>query len=253
MAADSDSRWDVQFPDPETARPNGLIAYGGDLSPNTLLSAYTQGIFPWYSEAEPILWWAPNPRCILMPQDFAVSKRSLRKIRNSGFAYSFDRNFGAVMHGCAMPRKGDPETWLIPEMQSAYQSLFDLGYAHSVEIWQQGNLVGGVYGVYIGRAFFGESMFRLAPEASRAALVCLIALLRELNVLFLDCQLPTAHMLAMGAFNIPRKLFTKLLAKNALPQQNEASRASFRDYEKLLGPIEGIPAARRSERAPSLR
>lgn len=193
-----------QFPDPEMARPDGLLAFGGDLEPATLLQAYSLGIFPWYNEGEPILWHAPNPRCVLFPADFTISKRSLRKIRNSNFTFSFDRAFSQVLVGCAAPRPKQSGTWLIPEMQAAYLNLHLLGFAHSVEIWQQDKLVGGLYGLCLGATFFGESMFRKVSEASRAALVCLIELMRRLGFHLLDCQQATPHMLAMGARELPR-------------------------------------------------
>lgn len=236
-----DSRWDVEFPDPETARPNGLVAYGGNLEPQTLLSAYAQGIFPWYSEAEPILWWSPDPRCVIFPRDFHISQRSARKIRNSGFFYSFDRNFAAVLAGCAMPRNDDPETWLIPEMQEAYERLFIMGYAHSVEIWQDGTLAGGLYGVSVGSVFFGESMFHLVSEASRAALLCLNSLLTHINIFFMDCQLPTPHMLAMGAINVPRRLFLRMLERGL--RSPLSWQASWRDLPHEIGPVCGVEPA----------
>lgn len=233
-------RWEVQFPDPENALPNGLVAYGGDLSPLTLLSAYGQGIFPWYSESEPILWWSPDPRCILLPDDFHISSRSLRKIRNSNFSVSIDRAFREVMTGCAMPRKTCSETWLLPEMQDAYGDLFDLGFAHSLEIWQESRLVGGIYGVVMGQIFFGESMFRLLPEASRAALLCLVALMRRLGMAFLDCQQDTPHMLAMGAERIPRRMFLRMVSNYLSPHLTKIEKAGWHKFERLLDGFSGM-------------
>lgn len=240
MPIDNKSRWEVQFPDPRNAQPGGLVAYGGDLEPVTLLSAYGQGIFPWYSESEPILWWSPNPRCVLFPQDFHISKRSDRKIRNSGFCFSIDRAFREVMIGCAMPRKTCADTWLIPEMQEAYGRLFDLGYAHSIEIWLDNRLVGGIYGVIMGQAFFGESMFRLAPEASRAALVCLVQLMIKLDIAFLDCQIESPHMLAMGAINMPRNMFLALVATHLVPHVTSLKKAGWNKLERALAQVTGI-------------
>lgn len=240
MPVENKDRWEAQFPDPENALPNGLVAYGGNLEPQTLLSAYGQGIFPWYSESEPILWWSPNPRCVLFPENFHISARSARKIRNSGFEYSIDRAFSEVLLGCAMPRKGDPGTWLLPEMQLAYEDLFNLGFAHSFEIWQRGALVGGVYGVVMGGAFFGESMFRMVPEASRAALVCLIAVMRRLAMNFLDCQLPTPHMLAMGATNITRDLFLSMIPGALSNHVSFTKKAGWQKFERVMGEICGI-------------
>lgn len=240
MPVANKSRWEIQFPDPENALPNGLVAYGGDLSPLTLLSAYGQGIFPWYSESDPILWWSPDPRCILMPRHFHISSRSQRKIRNSNFSFSIDRAFNEVMLGCAMPRKGSADTWLLPEMQKAYSRLFDLGCAHSIEIWQEGRLVGGIYGVAMGQAFFGESMFRLVPEGSRAALLCLVNLMHKLDIFFLDCQIATPHMLAMGAFNISRKTFLTMVSLYLSPHVSQIARAGWRKFEHALGDVGGM-------------
>lgn len=240
MPVKDKGRWEVQFPDPENALANGLVAYGGNLSPLTLLSAYGQGIFPWYSESEPILWWSPNPRCILFPHSFHISARSLRKIRNSGFSFSIDSAFKEVMTGCAMPRKTSEGTWLLPEMQDAYGQLFDLGCAHSLEIWLEKRLVGGIYGVVMGQVFFGESMFRLAPEASRAALLCLVSLMRKLDMAFLDCQQATPHMLAMGAVKIPRRIFLDMLSDHLSPHVTIIEKGSWRRFERMLNGIAGI-------------
>lgn len=220
--------------------PSGLLAYGGDLYPQTLLTAYSQGIFPWYSEDEPILWWSPNPRCILFRDEFHVSSRSRRKIRNSNFSWSVDLAFEEVLLGCAMPRKDCADTWLIPEMQSAYARMFELGYAHSFEIWQEGRLVGGLYGLGLGSIFFGESMFRLVSEASRAALVCLIAMMERLDMALLDCQISSSHMLAMGAREIPRAIFLQILAKADLRPLSIIPRGLWRKYMRGIGEIAGM-------------
>lgn len=244
MPPDNKRHWEIRFPDPNRSGPGGLVAYGGDLTPLTLLSAYGQGIFPWYSESEPILWWSPDPRCVLFPDCFHISARSRRKISNSGFAFSIDRAFKEVMIGCAMPRKYTSETWLIPEMQEAYAQLFELGFAHSVEIWQSGRLVGGIYGVVIGRIFFGESMFRMVPEGSRAALLCLIELMLALDMPILDCQLPSPHMLAMGASNLGRPVFLEVLPSVLSPPVTRLEKGCWRKFEAVLGERNGIRLAK---------
>lgn len=205
--------WPVVFPNPEKAPADGPLAYGGDLTPATLISAYSQGIFPWYSADSPILWWSPDPRCLLFPADFHISSRSLRKIRHSNFTFSTDQAFARVIAACAAPRARQQGTWILPEMQAAYNGLHKLGFAHSVEIWQYGNLVGGLYGVALGHVFFGESMFHRVDEAARAALCCLVSILSVFQYLFLDCQQDTPHMLAMGAKTVERKKFLALVQK----------------------------------------
>lgn len=235
MPINTPGRWQIRFPDPEEATADGLLAYGGNLEPQTLICAYSQSIFPWYSEGDPILWWSPDPRCILLPAAFQISARSRRKIRNSGFRFSVDRAFREVIQGCALPRGSERGAWLLPEMQAAYARLHDLGYAHSVEIWQGDRLAGGIYGVAIGNAFFGESMFRQAPEASRAALLCLVALMRKHDMAFLDCQQDSPHMLAMGACRIPRREFVALAAKAC-----DQSGPDWVAIRQDLAPIENI-------------
>lgn len=228
------------FPDPEEALPNGLLASGGDLEPGTLLSAYRRGIFPWYGENQPILWWSPNPRCVLFPADFHISSRSRRKIRNSGFTFTLDRAFPAVIDACSRPRHEADGAWLIPEMKIAYMRLRLLGYAHSIEIWKGSSLAGGIYGIALGTTFFGESMFRRENEGSRAALVCLLRLMRILEFSMLDCQQASPHMLAMGASEIPRPDFiarvrSGLQRRWPLPEQDD-----WRKYEGLLGEVENM-------------
>lgn len=235
MPVENTGRRQIRFPDPEKAPADGLLAYGGNLEPQTLLDAYRHGIFPWYSEGDPILWWSPDPRCVLLPANFAISQRSRRKIRNSGFQFSVDRAFSEVIQACALPRADGCGTWLLPEMQLAYTELHTLGFAHSIEIWQHGRLVGGLYGVAIGNAFFGESMFRLASEASRAALHCLVALMNRLGMSFLDCQVVSPHMLAMGAMEIPRKRFLKMVK-----EQCGQSGPGWEAISDKLTPIEHI-------------
>jgi len=204
---------DTPFPDPALAEtePNGLLAVGGDLSPRRLLQAYKAGVFPWYSDDQPILWWSPDPRMVLFPEQLQVS-RSLRKtLRRGHFEVSVDQAFGDVIRACAGPRKDEPGTWLLPEMIAAYESLHRLGLAHSVETWCDGELVGGLYGLNLGRAFFGESMFSRRTDASKVALVQLSELAAQAGFAFIDCQVYTEHLQRLGAQEIPRTRFLDLL------------------------------------------
>ncbi len=181
---------------------------GGDLSPERLIYAYSRGIFPWYEEGSPILWWSPDPRCVLFSDKLHVPG-SLRRVLNSGrFRFSVDACFGTVIRACAaVPRPGQDGTWIVPDMVTAYERLHELGHAHSVEVWQGEKLAGGLYGVLIGRAFFGESMFHREPDASKAAVVHLVSWLRERGVEMIDCQQTTPHMLRLGAVEISRAEF----------------------------------------------
>jgi leucyl/phenylalanyl-tRNA---protein transferase len=204
------------FPDVSLALsdPNGLLAVGGNLGPACLLQAYRHGIFPWYEAGQPILWWSPDPRMVLFPSSLRVS-RSLRKvIRQQRFRVSFDRAFEAVIRACSAPRDEDhPGTWITEEMISAYIRLHDLGYAHSVETWQDDELVGGVYGIGLGRVFFGESMFHQRSDASKVALVHLVRRLEAWGCAVIDCQMETPHLASMGAETIDRREFTGLLSR----------------------------------------
>lgn len=193
--------------------PNGLLAVGGDLSPTRLLAAYRHGIFPWYNLGEPVLWWSPDPRLVLFPEKLKVS-RSLRKTLQRGeFRVTFDQAFTQVINACAAPRKHGGGTWITPEMKAAYSRLHELGYAHSVESWYQEKLVGGLYGVAIGRVFFGESMFYRRTDASKAAFVTLVESLRRWQYALIDCQVRTNHLISLGAEEIPRRQFIRLLDK----------------------------------------
>ncbi|MGE4555702.1 MAG: leucyl/phenylalanyl-tRNA--protein transferase [Desulfovibrionaceae bacterium] len=204
------------FPDPELADPDGLVAVGGDLSPQRLLAAYHQGIFPWYSETTPILWWSPDPRLVLFPEELHVA-RSLRRIINSDrFEVSFDKNFQAAISACsATLRPGQNGTWLVPEMIRAYVRLHELGLAHSVEAWSGGKLAGGLYGVALGRMFFGESMFFREGNASKVAFVHMVRYLKEQGFVLIDCQQTTPHMMRFGAREISRSRFLAILRKYA--------------------------------------
>lgn len=200
------------FPPPDYADPSGLLAVGGDLSTERLLEAYRVGIFPWYSEDQPILWWSPDPRFVLYLEDFKVS-RSLRKTLKKGvFRVTLDRAFEEVIDACAaIAREDQNGTWIVPEMKQAYVNLHGLGYAHSVETWFNGELAGGLYGVSLGKAFFGESMFHHKTDASKVALAVLVEKLKTWRFHFIDSQLATEHMLSLGAREVPRRLFLKQL------------------------------------------
>ncbi len=201
------------FPDVATAlaEPNGLLAVGGCLSPRRLLNAYRHGVFPWYSEDEPILWWSPNPRLVLFPDKLNVS-RSLRKTLKSGiFHVTFDTCFGQVMDACAKPRTYADGTWISPAIKRAFGQLHGLGFAHSFETWKGGKLVGGLYGLGIGQVFFGESMFHSQSNASKAALSFAVDCLKPWGYRLIDCQVYTGHLASLGAEEIPRAEFVQLL------------------------------------------
>jgi len=191
--------------------PNGLLAAGGDLSSERLLDAYRHGIFPWFSEGDPILWWSPDPRMILIPAELKISRSLGKSLRNRSYEARFDSAFDEVMAGCAAPRKGEPGTWISGAMIEAYRGLYRLGYAHSVETWIDGELAGGLYGVAIGRVFFGESMFSHARDASKIALAALVAHLESAGFGLIDCQMRTRHLESLGAREIPRRRFSGLL------------------------------------------
>ncbi len=204
-----------QFPDVSQALkdPNGLLAVGGDLSPERLLQAYLQGIFPWYSNNQPVMWWSPDPRMVLFPSELKVS-RSLRRVVQKGrFRVTIDKVFPQVIRACAQPRDNEGETWITPEMEQAYIDLHQLGWAHSVEAWSGTELVGGFYGISIGRVFFGESMFYKEPDASKVAFVVFVRQLQEWGFELIDCQMTTSHLLSFGAREIARKKFIDLLDK----------------------------------------
>ena len=204
------------FPPLEQAleEPSGLLAAGGDLSPERLIAAYRRGIFPWYSPGQPVLWWSPDPRAVLFPEEFHCTRSLAKTLRNAGFLPSVDGDFAAVIDGCAAPRAASPGTWITSEMRSAYLQLHRLGCAHSVEIRRAGALVGGLYGVRLGGVFFGESMFSRARDASKAALAHLVALCRRNNLVAIDCQLPSRHLESLGARTIPRSQFQALLREH---------------------------------------
>ncbi len=206
---------EISFPSPLLASAEGLLAVGGDLSEERLLLAYQLGIFPWYSSGEPILWWSPDPRLVLFPSELHIS-RSLRKtIKKNLFHLTIDQAFHQVMAECAAPRKGKASgTWIVPEMMMAYNRLHLSGFAHSVEAWSDNELVGGLYGVAIGRTFFGESMFSRVPNVSKVVLVTFVEYLKRRSFDMIDCQVRNEHLRQFGAQEIPRTRFMDLLAKS---------------------------------------
>jgi len=205
---------DDPFPPVETAlkNPNGLLCAGADLSAERLLAAYRRGIFPWYSGDEPILWWSPDPRMVLFCDELKVSRSLAKNTRNKGFEVRIDSAFSNVIKACAGPRKGESGTWLGKPMQAAYLALHRAGHAHSFETWQDGKLVGGLYGVAIGRMFYGESMFSSQTDASKVALVALVEDLRRRNMPLIDCQQRTPLLASLGAREIPRREFLRRVA-----------------------------------------
>lgn len=215
------------FPDTALARiePNGLLCAGGDLEPATIVDAYSRGIFPWFSDDQPILWWSPDPRMVLFPAEFKISKSLAKTVKSEKFETRFDTAFADVIAGCAAPRGPEGGTWIVNEMQEAYIRLHALGIAHSVESWLPGDtnsetgavnggeLIGGLYGIALGRMFFGESMFTRATDASKVALVALVDKLRRDGFELIDCQQQTRHLASFGARPIPRRDFVQRLAE----------------------------------------
>ena len=203
------------FPPPEQALddPAGLLAAGGDLSTARLLAAYRRGIFPWYSPGQPVLWWSPDPRTVLFPDEFRVSRSLAKTLRNGGFSLTTDQDFQGVIDGCAAPRAHSLGTWITAEMRAGYLELHHLGHAHSIEARLGEELVGGLYGVRLGGFFFGESMFSRARDASKVALAYLVARCRRNNIAVIDCQLASRHLASLGARSIPRAQFQALLGK----------------------------------------
>lgn len=219
------------FPAAELAGTEGLLAVGGDLSPKMLLRAYGRGIFPWYGQGEPILWWSPDPRFVLFPAEFHAG-RSLKKILQRGvFTFTFDRAFGEVVSGCALPRPDQSGTWITPAMRDAYVALHRLGYAHSLETWKDGKLAGGIYGISLGRCFFAESMFHLADNASKVALAVLAETLRKRSFVFIDCQIPSPHLAGWGARPVSRRRYLELLRAGLSPHTRRG------DWGDILPPL----------------
>ena len=203
------------FPPAELADKDGLLAIGGDLSPERLLLAYSNGIFPWYSAGDPILWWSPSPRLVIFPDEFTIPKRLSRLIRQKKFSATVDQAFQEVIAACAtIDTRGEKGTWITIEMIDAYCRLHDMGFAHSVECWMDGELAGGLYGISLGGIFFGESMFSRQTNASKVALVALVNKLQKWDFDLIDCQMKTEHLMQFGAREIPGAEFQKLLIKS---------------------------------------
>jgi leucyl/phenylalanyl-tRNA---protein transferase len=204
---------DSPFPSVEKAlaAPNGLLAAGEDLSSARILDAYSKGIFPWYSEGEPVLWWSPDPRMVLFPDELKISRSLAKVVKSNVFEIRFDSAFLSVMQACAEPRPGQGGTWIVSEMIEAYSHLHQQGFAHSVESWQDDQLVGGLYGMALGKVFFGESMFARRTDASKVALVALVDRLKRSGFQLIDCQQETRHLTSLGAHPIPRAEFTQRL------------------------------------------
>jgi leucyl/phenylalanyl-tRNA---protein transferase len=208
---------ELAFPPPSHADPSGLLAVGGDLRPRRLLLAYSLGIFPWYEEGQPILWWSPDPRLILRPDELHIARRLRRTIKQGVYRVTFDQAFASVIEACAeTPRRGQRGTWITPEMKEAYIRLYQLGYAHSAESWLDGELAGGIYGVSLGRCFFGESMFFRRRDASKVAFAALVDRLKSWEFHLIDAQVTTLHLMSLGGKEIPRAIFLNRLEKALL-------------------------------------
>ncbi len=204
----------IRFPDPGEGTPEGIVATGANLSPGVLLSAYEQGIFPWFSEGDPVLWWSPDPRFVLFPSELHVPRRVARRIRTGDYWLSFDTAFNEVIQKCSeVPRPGQDGTWITREMIDGYIKLHELGFAHSVEAWSGSELAGGLYGVSLGRVFFGESMFATQTDASKVAFVSLVRHLSLLGFELVDCQVYTEHLERFGAREVPRTEFLSVLGR----------------------------------------
>lgn len=203
----------LSFPPLEKAlrEPNGLLAAGGDLSPERLIQAYRHGCFPWYQQGQPLLWWSPDPRTVLFPNELHISRSLHKVLRRGTFQVTFDHDFAAVIQACAEPRSYADGTWITPSMQAAYMELHRRGIAHSVEAWQDGVLVGGLYGLAMGQLLFGESMFSRTDNASKVGFVSLVSQLKDWGFVLIDCQMPTQHLHSLGAREIPRSEFARYL------------------------------------------
>lgn len=223
----------TNFPDPRDFYDDGLLAYGGALDTQTLIAAYRQGVFPWYSPGDPILWWSPNPRLVLYPHEFKLRKSFARVLRSNKFEIKFDNAFEEVIRSCAsVKRVGQDHTWIVPDMIEAYIKMHKEGYAHSVEVYFEGTLVGGLYGIAIGRAFFGESMFSKKSDASKVAFKALSDVLGNRGYDFIDCQMKTDHMVSLGAKVVQRDTFLDELKNSIVKPTDLGSWEDFRwEYE----------------------
>jgi leucyl/phenylalanyl-tRNA--protein transferase len=225
--------YDYIFPNPRYAMKEGLLAYGGDLNPDRVLMAYRQGIFPWYNEGDPILWWSPDPRLLLYPQNFKIHRSLRKKLRQKRFHVRLDRNFETVMRHCAhVPRHGQVGTWILPEVVECYSLLHERGFAHSVEVYdEEERLVGGLYGVSTGTAFFGESMFSLEPDTSKIELAHMVELAKLWQFDFIDCQIPSDHLIRLGAERVERDRFLDELEET---QQRLGMPGNWQPHEALI-------------------
>lgn len=223
------------FPDPgrALADPNGLLAFGGDLSPQRLVAAYSRGIFPWYSEGDPLLWWSPDPRCVFATDGVHVSHRLAKSLHKSKWHWGMNRAFDDVMHACAAPRAQQDGTWITDDMITAYTNLHVLGYGHSLEVWEEDTLIGGLYGVCVGRMFSAESMFSRRTNASKTALIALARVLCSRDFPWIDAQVPNPHLLRMGARTIPRMQYLDELARLV-------TRPAPRDWPTTLAPVAAL-------------
>lgn len=209
----------LSFPDPRLAEDDGIIAVGGDLSPQRLFVAYQQGIFPWFNPDDPPLWWCPDPRCVLFPDEIKVSKSMRPYFNQPKYTVTYNTCFDAVIRSCQQqyrPSQGNAETWITTDIIEGYTALHQQGYAHSVEVWKEQELVGGLYGVAIGKVFFGESMFAKMPNASKFGFISAVRLFQQKGIQLIDCQQETKHLLSLGARNIPREDFLGILEGNSL-------------------------------------
>lgn len=207
----SDALW---FPPVEKAAEDGLLAYGGDLRTERLLLAYRSGIFPWFNQDEPPLWWCPDPRCVIFPDELYISKSMQQLLKRKAFSVTINRNFAAVIQQCAATREEQEGTWITTDIEEAYTELHRLGYAVSIEAWQHDELVGGLYGIRIGNIFFGESMFSKVSNASKYAFITYVQQLKKEGIVLIDCQIHTAHLESLGARMIPREEFMKIVKQN---------------------------------------
>lgn len=228
---------EIRFPPVEMAlsEPNGLLAAGGQLSPEWLLCAYRQGIFPWFEAGQPILWWSPNPRLVLTPKTLKISKSLKKLLKKHNYQFSFDTSFTKVIQHCAESRRQGDGTWITKEMQAAYIALHEQGYAHSVEIWSDGILVGGLYGVALGKVFFGESMFSSKNNTSKLALVYLTKQLELWDFELIDCQVSSDHLFTLGAFEIPRTQFLEKISQSVQQELHEANNEEKRNSQSIIG------------------
>ena len=225
---------DLTFPALESARksPNGLLAAGGDLSVERLIKAYRHGCFPWFDSQQPIFWWSPDPRTVILPDQFHLARSLRKKIRQQHFQVTLNKNFQQVIEGCAEPRAAEGETWITEEMQAAYLALHQQGFAHSIEVWQQQQLVGGLYGIAMGKLFFGESMFSRQTDSSKVGFATLVSHLLAHDFKLIDCQVHTDHLASFGAQSIARAQFADFLANYA--DQSSSMDWSARDLEFVM-------------------